>query len=162
MGRFSIDVDAKQLGEWAKKINQPNGMQREMFFDDCIKESAGRLLSLVIPRTPVGQSTKYQVKDEVMSTHGGTLRRGWSINNCEFEKSANRHMVNVINPVEYASYVEYGHRQTPGRFVPAIGKRLKRNWVKGQFFLQKSEKALESVLPKMIETKLNGYLKGTF
>ena len=27
--------------------------------------------------------------------------------------------------MEYASYVEYGHRQEPGRYVPALGKRLK-------------------------------------
>jgi phage gpG-like protein len=26
--------------------------------------------------------------------------------------------------VQYSTFVEYGHSQTPGRFVPAIGKRL--------------------------------------
>ena len=37
---------------------------------------------------------------------------------------------------EYAPHVEYGHRQTPGRFVPAIGKRLKASYVPGQHFLR--------------------------
>lgn len=32
--------------------------------------------------------------------------------------------------VSYAPFVEYGHRQTPGRFVPAIGARLITDWVR--------------------------------
>ena len=31
--------------------------------------------------------------------------------------------------VEYAQYVEYGHRQEPGRFVPVLKKRLVEDWV---------------------------------
>jgi len=38
--------------------------------------------------------------------------------------------------VHYAPYVELGHHQQPGRFVPAIGKRLKRSWVDGKTFLR--------------------------
>ena len=32
--------------------------------------------------------------------------------------------------VEYARFVEYGHKQEIGRFVPAIGKRLVEPWVR--------------------------------
>ena len=38
--------------------------------------------------------------------------------------------------VEYAPYVELGHRQQPGRYVPKIGKRLVRSWVHGKPFLR--------------------------
>ena len=38
--------------------------------------------------------------------------------------------------VEYAPYLELGHRQQPGRFVPAIGKRLKASWVAPRPFLR--------------------------
>ena len=38
--------------------------------------------------------------------------------------------------VYYAPYVELGHRQQPGRYVPAIGKRLVRSWVPGKPFLR--------------------------
>ena len=38
--------------------------------------------------------------------------------------------------VEYAPFVELGHHQTPGRYVPAIGKRLKREWIPPQPFLR--------------------------
>lgn len=43
--------------------------------------------------------------------------------------------VRVGTPVEYAPYVEYGHRQEVGRFVPQIGKRLVNEYVPAQPFL---------------------------
>ena len=44
----------------------------------------------------------------------------------------------VINGtlVNYAPYVELGHHQEPGKYVPAIGKRLVRSWVPGKPFLR--------------------------
>lgn len=38
--------------------------------------------------------------------------------------------------VEYGKYVELGHRQDPGRYVPAIGKRLVADYVAPQPFLR--------------------------
>ena len=38
--------------------------------------------------------------------------------------------------VEYGKYVELGHRQEVGRYVPAIGKRLVRAHVPGKPFLK--------------------------
>ena len=38
--------------------------------------------------------------------------------------------------VKYAPYVELGHHQTPGRYVPAIKKRLVRDYVPGKPFLK--------------------------
>ena len=40
--------------------------------------------------------------------------------------------------VYYAPYVELGHHQQPGRYVPAIGKRLVRSWVPGKPFIRPS------------------------
>ena len=70
--------------------------------------------------------------------------------------------VTVTNPVYYASYVEYGHRQTPGRYVPAIGKRLVKNWVEGQHFLKLSEEELREIAPEMLEKLLNEFLRTVF
>jgi hypothetical protein len=38
--------------------------------------------------------------------------------------------------VAYAPFLELGHMQEPGRYVPAIGKRLKRDWVPPKPFLR--------------------------
>ena len=42
----------------------------------------------------------------------------------------------VGTPVYYAPYVELGHSQQPGRFVPKLGKRLKASWVEARPFLR--------------------------
>lgn len=44
----------------------------------------------------------------------------------------------VGNPTAYADSVEYGHRQKVGRYVPAIGKRLKKAFVPGKKMLHRS------------------------
>lgn len=42
----------------------------------------------------------------------------------------------IGTPVEYAPYVEIGHHQEAGRFVPALGKRLVASYVPGKPYLR--------------------------
>lgn len=103
---------------------------------------------------------------------GGTLRRGWtagqkvSISKVgDYARSlpvnvmSNNHVINIINQVEYATYVEYGHRQTPGRYVPALGKRLKSSWVKGQFMMTDSVREIQARAPQIVQRKLNEFIQ---
>lgn len=111
---------------------------------------------------------------------GGTLKRGWTAqtekdaengnskdakewaDSLNISKEGDTYKVEIVNPVHYASYVEYGHRQEPGRYVAAIGKKLKKSWVNGKFMLTKSEKNLEQIAPKIIEEKIAKFLEGCF
>ena len=52
--------------------------------------------------------------------------------------------IEIVNPVEYASYVEYGHR-TPKH----------DGWVEGQFFLTISEQEIQRIAPKVLAAKLD-------
>lgn len=56
------------------------------------------------------------------------------------------------------AYVEYGHRQTPGRFVPELGKQLKQGWVQGRFMLTMSEKEIQEIAPRVLENKIKKFL----
>jgi hypothetical protein len=56
----------------------------------------------------------------------------------------------------YAPHVEYGHRQTPGRFVPAIGKRLKADYVPGQHFLRENVERQRFIFREDLKKALNG------
>lgn len=62
----------------------------------------------------------------------GHLRNNWK------RTRAVQGKVTAYNNVEYAAHVEYGHRQTPGRYVPAIGKRLKKDFVPGKKMLHRA------------------------
>lgn len=160
------NADFEQLRELQKRLQKLQSIDLNKFCEDASKELAARLLALVIPRTPVGDYPKETGKE------GGTLRRGWTAGketapgayakSLPVEKSGNYYIIRVINPVEYASYVEFGHRQTPGRFVPAIGKRLKSGWVNRQYFLTLSENDLERIAHAVLQKRLDKLLREVF
>lgn len=164
-----VKVDMKQLKEFRDKVqNAAEGAEKQAFMEACAKELAARLLAKVIKRTPVGDySETYDLEDDgeqkflvTSGKQGGTLRRGWTIG--KIRKEGNSYVIDVTNGVEYASYVEFGHRQTPGRYVPAIGKRLKSGWVEGQFMLTISEQEIRDAAPAILEKKLYSWLSEVF
>lgn len=165
---MAVKVDVKQLERLQKKIERLAQSDIDSFCEACSKELAARLLRKVIKRTPVGDySNTYDLEDDGETKFlvesgkvGGTLRRGWSMK--QLHHFDDTYVIEIINPVEYASYVEYGHRQTPGRYVSAINAKLKISWVKGQFMLTTSEKEISNIAPKFLETRLNQLLKECF
>ena len=57
--------------------------------------------------------------------------------------------------VSYAPFVELGHHQEPGRYVPAIGKRLKASFVPAKPFLRPAVENHEDAYRNVIATELN-------
>ena len=56
--------------------------------------------------------------------------------------------------VKYAPYVELGHHQEPGRYVPAIGKRLKKSWVEPKPYLRPAIENHRGEYKRIIEAEL--------
>lgn len=162
------------------------GASIDQFYVDCNRELAARLLRKVIKRTPVGVAPEVgdepkQVSKEVKAKYwkgyvGGTLRRGWTakteqeaqnskkvsvakaVMELPVTHTGNQYNIDVVNCVSYASYVEYGHKQIPGRFVPALGKRLKEGWVDGKLMLTNSVNELSTQTNAILKKKLKVYL----
>lgn len=157
-------TDFRQLIELQERINKMLDFDKDEFCKECAKELAQRLYRKVVKRTPVGEyePITYEKKDGTSITYnegknGGDLRKSWTIK--AVTKQGNNFVCEIINPVKYASYVEYGHRQEPGRFVPQIGKRLTDSWAEGKFMLTISEKEIQNIAPKLIEKKLQKKLE---
>ena len=74
----------------------------------------------------------------------------------QVKKNADTYTITVQNPVEYASYVEFGHRTRGKGGNPGTG------WVPGKFFLTISEDELEHIAPRVLEKKLEAFLQGVF
>lgn len=127
LGSFDFS-DAKKL---QKNLQQ---MQKEFpgFMEECVRELAGRLLAKTIARTPV---------------RTGDLRRGWQIGQVVRLPGGGVH-AEIVNNVEYALYVEYGHVT-----------RLRTGWVNGRFMLTLSEQELERELPGIMDKKLKKYIE---
>lgn len=157
LGNFST-AEMKKLQKQLNKIQQSDA---DAFIASCAKELAARLLAKVIKRTPVGEYPKSTGKK------GGTLRRGWTSKSHEEAVSGgkanakayadsltinhigNMLVIEIINPVEYASYVEYGHRTANHK-----------GWVQGRFMLTISEQEIQQVAPNVLEAKIKKFLGG--
>lgn len=159
-------ADYRQLRNFQKKLEKLDAMQQE-FCEAAAKELAARLLRKVIKRTPVGQYPKGS------GMVGGTLRRGWTSESHKeavlgtvfggsntgaatyakklpIRREGNDYVIDIINPVEYASYIEYGHRT-----------RGHKGWVQGRSMLTVSVDELQSAAPKILEKKLAKWLGDT-
>lgn len=149
MGKF----DCKGLKDFQKQLEKLQNP--DDFVESCAKELAARLLRMVVKRTPVGQYSKSSGKK------GGTLRRGWTgenkssangyVDSMTINRLGDTYVIEIVNPVEYASYVEYGHRTANHK-----------GWVKGHFMMTISEQELEKIAPKVLENKIKKYLGGCF
>ena len=142
-GTFNFQ-DFKKIKNNLEKLNQE---QVDLFIDACAKELAARLLAKVIKRTPVGDYPNSSGKK------GGTLRRGWTggktqsavayADSLTIHHFGDAYVIEIVNPVEYASYVEFGHRTSNHK-----------GWVNGRFMLTISEQEIQNAAPAIIEKKL--------
>ena len=101
--------------------------------------------------TDEGLSWRDDVRDNT-PVDTGDLRRSWELTGPD--KKGNKFEMDLNNPLEYAKYVELGHRQEPGRYVPAIGKRLKADFVKGHYMLRDGTRRLEESLKPAVQKEV--------
>ena len=131
MGRMG-SFDMEELRAFRDRINQLS--DTESFLESCTKDLAARLFASVKRRTP---------------SVTGNLRRGWTVG--EIRHEGNDYIIDITNPVEYATYVEYGHRT-----------RNHRGWVTGKFMMTISEQELQRIAPRVLENKIRDFLGGVF
>ena len=188
MGKRWGKADFQALKDLEQRIAKLEQTDFDRFCREAAADIAGRLLNKVKKRTPVGvvppdifdnkkstvtatgasgKKRKFASRESAIYQQywagytGGNLRRSWTI--LPIEKRGTEYVVTLVNEAQvnnvfYASYVEYGHRQQPGRYVPALGKSLKKSWTPGRFMLTISEQELEAQLPGLLEKKIAKFL----
>lgn len=142
---MKLDVDCKELHAFVKKLERLNDKRIHDFISDTSKALAARLIAMAKGRTNVIT---------------GQLRRGWTgekeqsatayANSLPVERSGDKFIITITNPVEYASYVEYGHRTVSG------------GWVEGRYMLTRSEMELEEDLPRLLEHRIEIFFRRYF
>lgn len=130
--------DFRELEELKNKIEKLGDKKAE-FMEACAKELAARLLAKVSKNTPTG------IYPSGSGKVGGTLKRGWTIG--EIQHVGDVYKIEIINPVEYASYVEYGHRS-----------RNHKDWIEGKFMMTIAEQEIKVATPRILENKLKKML----
>ncbi|MFF5993460.1 HK97 gp10 family phage protein [Lysinibacillus sp. KU-BSD001] len=154
-------VDFRQLQRMQRKMERLERAGFDKFCEDAAKELAARLLAKVIKRTPVKEGTlrnawtagkKHWTEDGKGNVR--TNRIGGAsgfANGLEVTQKGDVYEITVSNSMDYASYVEYGHRT-----------RDHKGWVNGRFMMTISADEVERAAPAILEKKLMRLLREAF
>lgn len=141
---MKIEWDFHELFDFGERVSDL--AKFDSYLEKATKEIAEKLHHLLIHNTPVDF---------------GTLQAFWQTEeNYSYmvERKSDGFEVTLVNRALYALWVNDGHKQQPGRFIPGYwegkhfrydrnaqgGMVLVRDWVEGRFFVEKSIYTLES------------------
>ena len=128
-----MKIDTKVLKDYRNSLGKFKRVTDEIFME-ATYEVATRVFRATVKNTPVDT---------------GFLRELWNID--DIKKKGSVYEIEISNDVEYASYVEYGHRIVRG------GNTL--GWKDGVFMLTISEKNLEKVMDRIFQRKFEKRFK---
>ena len=124
-------------------------------FEDMIKaaELASRKTEAIIydefNNTGIECVAEIKANEPVVT---GNLRR--SITSSDVKLNGNEYSMTIGSSLEYVKYAEEGHKQEVGRYVPAIGKKLKKEFVPGNHVIKDSVDLHQSKLIKRIQERV--------
>jgi len=131
--------------EFEKLAEDIKSLEKESkkFIENFLYRMALRTLAKTKERTPVDT---------------GDLRNAWYLSGIAWR--GDTVMIKLNNPKLYASFVELGHWQEVGRYVPAIERRLVNPWVEGRYMLSLSIQEIEREMPRRLEAAWKKFAAG--
>lgn len=156
----NVKVDFRGLRDFAKQLN---AISTDSMCKEAVTQLGAVYLASAKRNTPVKGNQSIEIKRKDGSTERITsssehMRRSWQIGTVE--KHGNEYRIKVSNSASYATFVDKGHRQTPGRFVPILGKKLVGNYVKGLKITDKAEKAVKRAQGRVFRNVISKHTKG--
>lgn len=155
-------IDASELEGMARKFGEASRRLRP-FMGEVLEEAGDEFLEIVQEEIMRAQNVDTRLMLDSFS-------RGSGYN--VFELNLGGLKLTVGTRVEYAKWVNSGHRQRPGRFVPGIwrgdkfeyipgaktGMVLKASRVEGSGFFDKAVETLRRMFPQIAEAKFQGFV----
>ncbi len=163
-----VEVDVSGIQDFAKKMRQAAGRDLKQELAQFLDASGFEMLRII-----EDEIIRLKVVDTRLllnSFHKGAQGNVYELNEGDLT-------LKIGTNVEYAKFVNDGHRQTPGRFIPgtwdgngkfryqrgaSTGIVLKADWVEGRHFLEHSVVIMEKMFPKLLERKMDQWLNGLF
>lgn len=167
---MGVEFDMEDFAEFNRslvKLSQSGSLQN--FNKQVVKEMASVYVREAKLNTPVGKrSVKFMQNGQVQTKYFDSehTRQSWSVGRYRLDDRTGR--IRVFNTSSYASFLNDGHRQEVGRFLPWIGQskggvmqggRLKKPWVDGAYMHEKAEKALSKNAKRIMEITLKEWIK---
>jgi len=169
-----MSLDCSEFKKWRDKLVK---MEREYdaFLKSFLLEMGLRALAKTKKNTPVDTGllrNSWQLGDsnytiQTKSNGNGGIDVYTDINNASYSKASVKSVIRkgdlleitIYNPIEYASFIEYGHRQIVGKYVPILGKKLKQPWVVGKYMATIAIKEIEDQIPTRFEERFKQWIK---
>ena len=132
---FTID-----FSEFEKLRKQYKAMENDFdsFLRNFLVEMAERILAQTKPKTPHDT---------------GALRNAWTLG--DVTGSGSEIAVEILNPMEYATDIEYGHR-----IVAGTGENKHEvGWYNGHFMLKTSIESIQRQMPLRYERQFKDFCK---
>lgn len=152
-------VENSELKRLQEKLNRIAETKADKIMRGGVDELSKYAFGVLVKHTPVRQTDRLTDSRgnnwEALGEPKGTLKQSWKIDS-EIKRDSTGYTREIRNEAKgykgkmYASFVEEGHAQTPGRFVPAIGKKLKASEVKAVHFVKDSETEIEREQDKLL------------
>ena len=158
---MKLNWDLHELVDFGQRVGSQKDL--DVYLGRATQEIAKKLHKMLITETPVDW---------------GDLRAGWKTpENYKYIIIRNKdgYEVLLVNRVYYARWVNDGHKQQPGRFIPGFyaggkfrynpnadgGIVLKRSWDKGRCFVVSSVLKVENsqAIARIIEKELRKRLR---
>ena len=122
---MAFSINYKELSAYISSVTlMKNDFNK--FLREFLLEMADRVLARVKPRTPVGDT--------------GELKRHWELGDIKGE--GRNISVEILNGMEYATDIEYGHRIMGGP-----GHSIEVGWYEGRFMLKISIDEIRKQMP---------------
>lgn len=161
-----MPMDVSGLEDWITKIERArNALKPEAA--DCLEEIGEKFLDLV--QKEIKAKKHLDTRLLLSSFHRGGANSIWELDEGSMT-------LTVGSALEYAKYVNEGHRQTPGRFIPGVwhgdrfdyipgartGMVLKASYVAGSHYFDNAEHSIQRDMDDMVEDFFKKFWKKYF
>lgn len=163
-----VSVDLAGFDELVEQVGRlADPVRRGLAMEQALNSLTSVFLREAKMLTPVLGAQSYTVhemskagemREVTKQTDSEHMRRCWDAK--VISKTSPTYRAIVFNTASYASFVNDGHRQNVGQFVPVLGKRLKAPFVEGLHMNEKAAKITKDNARLMIEQAMTKYLKG--
>lgn len=163
-----VEIDVSNLEAFNQKLKQAAGGDLKREFGEFLDGIGFEMLRVI-----EDEIIRLQAVDTRLllnSFHRGSQDNIYELNEEDLT-------LEIGTNVEYAQYVNDGHKQTPGRFIPGTwtgdgkfryqpgaktGMVLQASWVEGRHYMEHSVAIMEKLFPKLVEAKLAQWMEDYF
>lgn len=157
-----VDCDFSQFDKFVAQIEEATLPEIVRTVESrAVNKLAAEYIAVAKENTPEKGVQRRQVGGKEIVTDSEHMKRSWGAEPAQFVPG-HGYLAKVYNSASYASYVNDGHRQHVGQFVPILGKRLVKPWINGQHMAEKAKKHTRRIAASVLQKEILRYLKGVF